>query len=326
MHIDFDGLECRSAFDIAGAECIRPTSLGFGDQQGIRLVMLRDILYLPSVLEYGQSILPGGAEAHPMRVRSLDCSSVQFLRESRQRTRNDQRHYSDPFEVITSEEVVCILGNMFSRNFGHWSEELLKVALLERMPRVPVRLRQYARVRARLFTSSWYRGEADHFGGRSDPVLSMYFHNRSTSREPDRPSRRLILTSRSRSLETRHRVRGLAPGDCGQREDKCFAMVGLRHNKEDVYRCLADYSFEVVDLAALPVVEQLRMVSNATVLAGPHGAQFVHAQFMPTSSTVIECFSPVHVNPSILQICRVLNHSYHQVVARSHVTAPYPYR
>ena len=100
---------------------------------------------------------------------------------------------------------------------------------------------------------------------------------------------------------------------------------GVVANREEVYRCIDKYGFDIVDLATLSFSDQLRTVGGATMIAGPHGAQFVHAQFMPVSSTVIECFSPMHVNPSILQICWVLGHSYHQIVSRSHVLTPYQY-
>ena len=82
--------------------------------------------------------------------------------------------------------------------------------------------------------------------------------------------------------------------------------------------------FEAIDLSLLPVAQQLDVTRGAGLIAGAHGSQFVHAQFMPSHSTVIECFSPSHVNPSILQICRVLEHDYHQIVSRSHILQPTP--
>ena len=94
-------------------------------------------------------------------------------------------------------------------------------------------------------------------------------------------------------------------------------------NKEEVYQTLDGYGFNVVDMSTLTVGEQVAASHAATVIAGPHGSQFVHAQQMPEASTVIECFSPAHVNPSILQICRVLRHDYRQIVSRSHVITPY---
>jgi capsular polysaccharide biosynthesis protein len=98
---------------------------------------------------------------------------------------------------------------------------------------------------------------------------------------------------------------------------------GVTANHEEVASCVQQYGFAIADPATLSVREQLALVRAATVIGGPHGAQFVLAQFMPASSTVIECFSPIYVNPSILEICRVLRHSYHQIVARSHLLRPY---
>jgi capsular polysaccharide biosynthesis protein len=98
---------------------------------------------------------------------------------------------------------------------------------------------------------------------------------------------------------------------------------GVVVNRDEVYRCLEPYRFDIVDLATLSFAEQLSTVRHATVIAGPHGSQFVHAQFMPPGSTILECFSPAYVNPSILQICRVLRHRYHQVVGRCNLVAPY---
>jgi capsular polysaccharide biosynthesis protein len=98
---------------------------------------------------------------------------------------------------------------------------------------------------------------------------------------------------------------------------------GMVVNKERVYELLAAHDFQVVDMAKLPIADQLASMRGAQVIAGAHGAQFVHCQFMPRRSTVIECFSPVHVNPSVIEICRTLGHTYHRVVSRSHVIAPY---
>ncbi len=75
-------------------------------------------------------------------------------------------------------------------------------------------------------------------------------------------------------------------------------------------------------MATLSLRDQLRTAQQTRLIAGPHGSQFVHAQFMPMRSTVIECFSPIHVNPSILQICRALRHDYRQIVSRCNLVYP----
>ena len=50
-------------------------------------------------------------------------------------------------------------------------------------------------------------------------------------------------------------------------------------------------------MATLSLRDQLRTAQQTRLIAGPHGSQFVHAQFMPMRSTVIECFSPIHAQP-----------------------------
>ena len=75
-----------------------------------------------------------------------------------------------------------------------------------------------------------------------------------------------------------------------------------------------------------PVVNLSYAIDRAIWGPAPFGFHITNVLLhMPPSSTVVECFSPVHVNPSILQICRVLGHSYHQVVARSHLISPYAF-
>lgn len=78
-------------------------------------------------------------------------------------------------------------------------------------------------------------------------------------------------------------------------------------------------------MAKLSIPEQLGVMREARVLAGAHGSQFVHCQFMPRNSIVIECFSPTYVLSSVIEICRALNHSYGQVVSRCKCVVPYPH-
>ena len=85
---------------------------------------------LPNILEPGQSICLAEHRIVPKEA-ILDCCSVEFLQTSRGSNPEYQRRYGDDFDVDVCRDRVCVLGNLFSRNFGHWTEELLKVALLE---------------------------------------------------------------------------------------------------------------------------------------------------------------------------------------------------
>lgn len=304
-----------SAFDIARR---RPTILEPGDNGHgpIRLVELDELLYLPDILEPGQSLCVAHGAIIP-EESVLDVSAADFLRE-----RHDQVRHRGVFDTVRSPRHVCVVGNLFSRNFGHWTEELLKVAWLERSGR------RYDYVMSSLPPVA--RESLSLLGIGEDRMVTV-----ST---PTTFARAVFLTAISHGNladypsaldELRRQLAPLTakPPTHGRRlwleRGAALNNGGLTANRTEVYDCLDRYGFEVLDMATMSFAEQVRAASHARVLAGPHGAQFVHVQFMAPRSTVIECFSPVHVNPSVLQICRVLGHDYHQIVARTHVLRPY---
>ena len=96
-------------------------------------------------------------------------------------------------------------------------------------------------------------------------------------------------------------------------------------NAEEVDRVLARYSFERVDMGSLSVLSQIAISRNARVISGLHGAHFVHTQLMNPRSWVIECFSPMYLNPTYTGIYWVLQHSYMQITDRNTPLIPYPH-
>jgi hypothetical protein len=325
MTVDFDAVQCRSVFDLVGASGVSvelrgPVSTAAGD---IEMAEVADVLYLPHLLEPGQSLSLIGGTFVPLES-VLDCWSVGFFQRTRQNTPAAQRPYAG---IIAPDRfaggAACVLGNLFSRNFGHWTEELLKVAVLESgrvdcvyvIPTLPSFALEFLRL----------LGIADDRVAVVDrpTLLPRAVFTTAVSHE--------TVTAHPRALvELRERVRVALAGVPSRHGTRLWlereAMVrngGGTANRNDVYECVKDYGFEVMDMGALPVAEQLGAVHGARTIAGPHGSQFVHAQFMAPISTVIECFSPLHVNPSIIQICRVLKHSYHQIVGRNTVVSPY---
>lgn len=325
MIVDFDSVECRSAFDISARS---PVSLPVQSTEdasiggSVELTELRDVLYLPNALEPGQSICLAERRFVPTEA-ILDCWSVGFFKASRARDARFKDIYSGELAVSAFDGTACVLGNLFSRNFGHWTEEMLKVAVLEAsrvdcsyvIPTLPgfahdflallgieahriVTLDQPTILSRAVFTTA-----VDHENIAAFPAVLFVFRDLVRSRLGDVPSRygpRLWL---ERGEMVRH--------------------GGVTVNREEVHRLVERYAFEVVDMATLSLRDQLRTAQQTRVIAGPHGSQFVHAQFMPMRSTVIECFSPIHVNPSILQICRALRHDYRQIVSRCNLVAPY---
>ena len=131
MKVDLGRIECRSAFELPnnGVRVLEMRGTAPTQLQDVRLVELADVLYLPHILERGQSICL--AEQRIVPTEAVNAWSVGFFQTSRSSNPEYRRHYDGDFEVAVYEQPVCILGNLFSRNFGHWTEELLKVALLE---------------------------------------------------------------------------------------------------------------------------------------------------------------------------------------------------
>lgn len=323
MMLDFDRLECRSLFAAPGAATSFPARARSRAASGsIDIVEAKDVLYLPDVLEPAQSVAVMDEAFVPLES-ILDPWNLGFLKTTRRQNPELGAQYASSFEPDRFTRPACIVGNLFSRNFGHWTEELLKVAAFENlgvdcdyvMPALP----PFASASLRFLGV-----EESRIVVLSRPTLferAMFTTAASHENLMDHPA-------------ALYRLRELVAEQLGDRRDKYGRRLwlersagvkngGMTTNRDEVYRCLEGYDFDVVDMATLSFRDQVDAVSGATIIAGPHGSQFVHAQFMPERSTVIECFSPMYVNPSVLQICRVLKHSYRQIVGRSNVVAPY---
>jgi capsular polysaccharide biosynthesis protein len=109
------------------------------------------------------------------------------------------------------------------------------------------------------------------------------------------------------------------------RDDKNTVNQGRELiNKDEVYPLLERYGFRILDMARLPVVDQIAAASGASIIGGTHGAGFVHVFFMEPRSRVIECFTPSLINSGIIEICRLLRHRYSMVVPNNAYGA-YPY-
>ena len=127
----------------------RSLSWASGDA-GFRTVTVDDVLYLPNALEWGQSLCLIQEKIVPVEA-VLDPTAVGFLAFARNRQPAEARPYAGEFDVVSFDRTACVLGNLFSRNFGHWTEELLKVVVLEQarvdcvfvMPRLPPFARQF---------------------------------------------------------------------------------------------------------------------------------------------------------------------------------------
>jgi len=232
--------------------------------------------------------------------------------------------------IICESEIIkgdfCILSNCFSRNFAHWTEELFKVIVLEDygftgsylVPDDPLYCREFMRLigvpderilgdrkKPTLFENVIYTTQVGHLDVLNYPEIVNAFREILFSACPDAFSLGDRLW-----LERKQLVRNTNR-----------ALV----NEDEVYEVLQKHNVQVVDFAEYSLCEQIAAARSMKVLSGPHGAAFVHSLFMDPNSTVLECFSPMHLNPSCIELYQLLHHRYIQVVPTNTVYEPYPH-
>jgi capsular polysaccharide biosynthesis protein len=311
--IDIDDLVCASVIDrYASAPDGRVSSVPQpSGASPVSLARASDVLYIPElrVPIVERRIVPKEA------IHDDWC--LEF-----ERSRNFQGKadaYRKPFGHSVSNEEVCILSNLYSENFGHWiTEELIRVMILERQgfsgryvmaglpefafhfmdlmgvprERIIAELSEPALFRSALFLSPI---DAEHALEFSDLYLELRERLLGAGIAQSRIHERLWMV---RGANVRNQKRDVV-------------------NLPEVSEVLGRYGFDMVDLAELPVSSQIHIASRASVLAGVHGAGFVHAFFMQPRSAVVECFSPNFINPSTLELCLLMRHRYAMLVHRN---------
>ena len=311
MHsVRVDELAMASAIEIARSESGHVYPIVFSaDTPALEAVRLADVLYVPSALESGQSLQIIRGRCLPIEAL-FDSWTPWFVK-----PRILERGVSvfDGFVDSRHEGDVCILGNLFSRNFTHFHEELMKVIALEQAG----------------FDCCYVISELPEFARELLTIIGVTPERILEVRVPTRFRSALYSTPVSyRNVadypDVLHglRARLLQAGANGQAEygPRLWLDRGQQTrlgrklvNEEDVHRLLERYGFERLDMGALPVRSQISVARNIRAMSGLHGSQFVHSQLMAPRSRVIECFSPLYLNPTYTDIYRVLRHRYSQV-------------
>jgi capsular polysaccharide biosynthesis protein len=234
--------------------------------------------------------------------------------------------YLEARQVSESELDVCVLANWTSRNFHHWVlEEMPKVMVAEAagfsgryvVDREPGFLRQMlhlvgideARIVGQPSGPTRYRSAIflPTLSGRISSVGDVYLSLRRWLQEAcgataSVPRRRIWM----------------------ERGPTCAnGRTGIVKPSE-IYEVLSKHGIERVDLATLPVHEQIVLTSSAELLTGPSGTAFAHVLFQPHQSDVVECFSPRFINASVLDLCVLMRHDYRMVV-HNNAYGAYPY-
>ncbi|HUH00100.1 MAG TPA: glycosyltransferase family 61 protein [Gammaproteobacteria bacterium] len=296
-----------------------PRRVDFGaDTPPIEVFRAGPVLYVPSALDVGQSAQLLGDASMPIEA-VFDDFTPSFVRQRMLKKGVTQV----VFEDSTVAGDVCILGNVFSRNFTHWHEELMKLVVLERggfdCTFVVSELPAFAAELLRLF------------GVDPGRVLEVRRPVRFRSALYGTPvSYRNVADYPGVLLDLRRRLlaaAGVPLPDVGPRlwlDRGEQTRLGRRLvNPEEVHPLLERYGFERIDMGALPVASQLAVARDARAMSGLHGSGFVHSQVMAPRSWVIEAFSPIYLNPTYTEIYRVLRHRYAQLTATNTPIFPY---
>lgn len=323
MLVDFNKIVRGSIVDLPqiSATPLPRSPFNMGQPQ-IMAAEIDDVLYLPSTFLPGQSLTLYKNHLFPKESYGSDyvfdmmCAELQAGRFN--------AGYKESLDPIEDDRLVCILGNVFSRAFGHWTEELLKVSVLERSGLRPAYVISDLPYFARDFLTFLGVEEGRILNILKPTIFSRALFTTMVNHEN-------LFSYQYVLFELRAMVEELIGSPIAQpgkrywleREVDTSPNGGTTVNRSEVYQIVKSFGFEIIDIGALPITEQLKLIGKSEVIAGPHGSQFVHAQFMPRKSSVIECFSPIHVNPSILSIVRTLDINYNQVTSLSHVLWPY---
>jgi capsular polysaccharide biosynthesis protein len=290
----------------------------FRSQRALQWGSVSDALYIPELrLQLvGGTLVPQEAIAEPWALGF----------EKGRQFQGKAGKYAGSFEVTRLERDVCVLANFYSRNFYHWlTEEMPKALILERagwdgsyvIHALPAFAREFLLMLGiqadRLITEL----PGPTVFKTASFTTSVHGWNLFEHEAVFNALREALLDASGAASGPRRRLwldRRLGVNNAGRDLE----------NPQEVNEVLARYGVETVDIAALPVREQVSTAASCELLSGVHGAGFVHAMFMPPRSPVVECFAPLFINPGIFDICRILRHRHHMVVYE-HAYGGYPY-
>ena len=318
--LDLQGLSVRSALGHA-AEADPSSVLAVETSRGVaHVTRIEDVLYLPKP---GLQIMDG---ASVPQEGIVDPWNLGYLQRKVASEPGRWAAFRDAFEVARDEDTVCVLSNMFSSNFSHFTEEMLKVLVFERSALRPTYI--YADLPG-FALQYWDALGLDRRRLRQVSTPTMFagaVYSTGLSFNDLSPCPDVFFELRDRMYAAANEV----ASDFGERlwldrgakvADDDRDLV----NGDEIQPLLDDHGFTRVDMGALPLVQQVAVARRARVLAGPHGSAFVHSMYMQPGGTVIEAFSPHYVNGYSFEICRVLQHRYTMIVDNNAAHWPYAF-
>ena len=226
--------------------------------------------------------------------------------------------YQVPFEADESDLEVCCLSNFYSRNYHHFlSEELLRAMVLEENG----------------FTGYYIVDKLPDFAGQYLSMLGIpeerlirsvqrpTIYRKASFLTPVDLSKamtypELYLRLRRRLLEHADGGSGPLPRRLWMERDLCVNNKGRDLiNRDEVFDIVQRYGFEILDMPAFLPARQIAIAHNARMMGGVHAGAFVHSIYMEPRSAIIECFSPIYVNPSVIELAQLLEHDFSMLVS-----------
>ncbi len=165
---------------------------------------------------------------------------------------------------------------------------------------------------------SWHRGLCEIAGIREDqlvPVTSAcmpveclkIFH---TSNSGCKPRRELLMTFRERALRN---VSGNQNPERANRRlfiDRSRAKRRKLSNQKQIEPILKDYGFEIVRWEDYSMADQIRLASEAEVIAGPHGASLLNSLYCRPGAVLLEIFNPCWWDAITLRQSSLVGHQF----------------
>jgi capsular polysaccharide biosynthesis protein len=302
------GLRCESVLDRPLGNVHAVAFAGGGRPLRVRAEPW--VLYLP---ELRLQVLHGNVV--PLEAISV-ARSLDF--EKARRFQGLGAALERPFVAREDDREVCVLSNLYSRNFSHWMiEELAKVVILETMGWQGgyVLYDQDDWARDLLALMGVARERIIECSGQ--PTLfraAVYVEAINFASIIEWPA--VLHALRERLLPARgHRADGAKRRLLLERGKKLRNGGRILVNRDEVLPVLARYGVEAIDMAEYPVAEQIAIACNASLLVGYSAtASMVHSIFLDPGSAVVECMSPNYVNPCFFATCRILKLRYSQLV------------
>ncbi len=215
--------------------------------------------------------------------------------------------------------------DVFQRNYAHW--------VLDALPRVVATMFDDPDLRVLIAPDAPpYNRESLNLLGISDERILAAVSGTNTHVKQIRLVQvaHNILRIRSEYLvELRWRLFNAAgiqqrqPGTRNiyiSREGNTRALV----NESELHPILRAHDFEIIRAQDLSFVEQLRLFSEARIIAGPHGAGLFNAMFMPPGGFVLEIINPHYWYPRLAPITSMIGvqhwHCFGKTTGAQHAT------